>query len=232
MAILYIPAGRLARHPQLAQQMYRRRYDAFVQGRGWRELESAPGMERDQFDTDQAMYLLSLDPEGGIIGGLRLLPTTHPHLLSEIFPHLAGEAVPAGPDILEMTRYFTVRDRSKPAQMRRAAGELLCAMFEVCLQCDVRWITMAFDTFYLRRMRQNNWGETILGDPARYSDGTAVAIRVPVSIENLMRTRETHAIESAVVNFADMLEGRRDLRHPRRPEYADAGPLPARRQAG
>src|ERR1044072_6552266 len=69
---------------------FRIRHDIYVGERGWKALERADGLERDQFDTDDAIYLLGID-NGRVVGGSRLVPTTRPHLLSEVFPHLAAE---------------------------------------------------------------------------------------------------------------------------------------------
>jgi acyl-homoserine lactone synthase len=182
--------------------MFRLRYELFVKARGWRGLHHSAGRERDQFDTQEAVYLLSIDPDGSVAGALRLLPTVKPHLLCEHFSHLAAEGVPRGPQIYEMTRYFTVRDRSQAQKMQRVAGELLCAMFEYCLWEDARWITTVFDTFFLRRMRQNRWGETVLGPPTPYVEGTAIAIKIPVSRATLQSTRAAHGIKGPVLRFA------------------------------
>jgi acyl-homoserine lactone synthase len=193
-------------------QMFRCRYELFVNARGWRDLQHSSGRERDQFDTQDAVYLLSIDPDGTVTGGLRLLPTAKPHLLSDCFPHLAIDGVPRGPQIYEMTRYFTVRDRSQPQKMQRVAGELLCSMFEYCLRAEACWITTVFDTFFLRRMRQNCWGETLLGAPTPYAEGTAVAIKIPVSRATLQSTRAAHGIEGPVLRPADLgrIRERRD----------------------
>ena len=181
-------------------QMFRRRYELFVAARGWQGLEHGSGIERDQFDTEDAVYLLSLGEDCSVLGGLRLLPTVPPHLLSEVFSQLAPGGVPRGPDTYEMTRYFTVRDRKQGELMRRVAGELLCAMFEFCLSAGVAWITTLFDTFFLRRMQHNRWTETtVLGPPQAYEEGTAIAMKFAASLTNLESTRIAHGIDHAVL---------------------------------
>jgi acyl-homoserine lactone synthase len=182
-------------------QMYRRRYDIFVKTRGWKGLDRGDGTEKDRFDNDDAVYLLSIRENGMLDGAMRLIPTTCPHLLSEVFPDFVAGAVPRGPDIYEMTRYFTIRDRDNAARMRIVAGELLCAMFEYCLDMRAKWITTMFDTFYLRRTRENHWNEILLGPAAKYDEGTAVAAKFAVSERNLDATRKTHGISYRALSY-------------------------------
>ena len=53
--------------------------------------------EYDQFDMDETVYVLALE-EGRVVGGLRLVPTTGPHLIADVFPHFASmQGVPRAP---------------------------------------------------------------------------------------------------------------------------------------
>src|SRR3546814_17323406 len=60
--------------------------------------------EIDQFDDDDAVYLIALDQTGDHAGSLRLLPSNKPHILSELFPELCPAGVPTGPTTYEVTR--------------------------------------------------------------------------------------------------------------------------------
>jgi acyl-homoserine lactone synthase len=185
------------------EQMFRRRYDIFVKRRRWAKLAQPDGLERDQFDNDAAIYLLSINPAGVVDGGLRLIPTTEPHLLSEIFSHAVSGPVPRGPAIYEMTRYFTMTDRTQPHASRRVAGELLCSMLEYCLGHSGEWITTLFDTFYVPRMRQNGWDQELIGPPTRYDEGIAVAAKIAVTDENLRASRVVHKISGPMLRVLE-----------------------------
>jgi acyl-homoserine lactone synthase len=176
------------------RQMFEHRYEIFVKRRGWSQLATQDGQEKDQFDTASAVYLLSIRDDGSVDGGLRLIPTTVPHLLSEVFPHAVAGEVPRGPSIHEMTRYFTLRDHAERRRMRWVRGELLCAMFEYCLSQGGEWITTMLDSFYVHRMRQNGWGEELIGPPTRYDEGVAVVAKIAVNDKNLNATRLAHGI--------------------------------------
>jgi N-acyl-L-homoserine lactone synthetase len=71
--------------------------------------------EIDQFDTDEAVYLIDSDPRTGRhLASMRLLPSTEPHLLQDVFPILCDEPVPVGDDIMELTRFCVSPDVPKP----------------------------------------------------------------------------------------------------------------------
>jgi len=189
-----VTAQNARRYNNALNQMYQRRYDIFVTRRGWKDLARPDGLEKDQFDTEKAIYLLSIRDDGMVDGGMRLLPTTEPHLLADVFPHFVAGEVPRGPNVFEMTRYFSIRDHAQRRHMRRVRGELLCAMFEYCLVHGGEWITTMLDTFYVHRMRDNNWNEIVLGPPTHYAEGEGVAVKIAVTRENLSWTRSVHGV--------------------------------------
>jgi len=189
-----VTAQNAHRYGDALHQMFQRRHEIFVKRRGWKELARPDGLEKDQFDTEQAIYLLSIRDDGTVDGGLRLVPTTGPHLLADVFPHFVRGEVPRGPNVFEMTRYFSIRDHAERRHMRRVRGELLCSMFEYCLGHGGEWITTMLDTFYIHRMRENNWNETALGRPTPYAEGVGVAVKIAVTRENLGWTRSVHGI--------------------------------------
>src|ERR1041384_1478666 len=86
------------RHRYAAELLahFRLRHEIYVVERNWKDLARADGLERDQFDDVDATYILAID-DGQVIGGSRLVPTTRPHLLSEVFPYLASVRGPSRP---------------------------------------------------------------------------------------------------------------------------------------
>lgn len=84
------------------------RYRVFVEMLGW-ELQCEPGFEADQFDRKDTVYVVAHDENSDIIGLGRLLPTTSPYLLGDVFPDLLnGAAPPCSPDVWELSRFAAV----------------------------------------------------------------------------------------------------------------------------
>jgi acyl homoserine lactone synthase len=91
--------------PALAAALAVYRHKIFIERLGW-SLPSQDGMERDQFDRPDTLYVIARESNGAICGCARLLPTTQPYLLSEVFPELLGDVPrPHAPEVWELSRF-------------------------------------------------------------------------------------------------------------------------------
>ncbi|HYD94467.1 MAG TPA: acyl-homoserine-lactone synthase [Noviherbaspirillum sp.] len=91
--------------PSLENALAAYRHKIFIERLGW-PLPVENGQERDQFDHPDTLYVMTRDENGAICGCARLLPTTAPYLLSEIFPNLlAGAPVPRSSEVWELSRF-------------------------------------------------------------------------------------------------------------------------------
>ena len=94
--------------PGLVADVARYRHKVFVEKLGW-QLKCENAFEHDQFDRDDTVYVVAQDDAQEIIGTARLLPTTRPYLLGEIFPQLLkGLPPPASEDVWELSRFAAV----------------------------------------------------------------------------------------------------------------------------
>lgn len=89
------------------------RHRVFIEQLGW-QLPTLGEGEQDQFDRSDTVYVVAQDEDGHIFGCARLLPTTGPYLLSEVFPQLLnGLPRPCSPDIWELSRFASVDFNSR-----------------------------------------------------------------------------------------------------------------------
>lgn len=94
--------------PGLVSDLARYRHQVFVQKLGW-SLTCQEGLELDQFDRADTIYLAAREATGRIVGVARLLPTSRPYLLGDVFPQLMGEApLPDTDQIWELSRFAAV----------------------------------------------------------------------------------------------------------------------------
>jgi N-acyl-L-homoserine lactone synthetase len=93
-----------ATRPDLAETLFRLRSTLFVSELGWSLTTDERG-ERDQFDTDDAVYCgLSLD--GEMIGCFRAISCARPYLAKSVFSHMATHRpYPAAADYVEISRF-------------------------------------------------------------------------------------------------------------------------------
>lgn len=86
----------------------RYRHKVFIETLKW-PLPDGNGLEHDQFDRDDTLYVTAQDASGAICGCARLLPTTRAYLLGEVFPEmLNGAPVPCAADVWELSRFATL----------------------------------------------------------------------------------------------------------------------------
>ena len=91
------------------------RHKVFVEQLGW-QLQAFDNTEQDQFDRFDTVYVISHDEQGNISGCARLLPTTQPYLLGDVFPQLLnGMPPPNSPDVWELSRFAAVDFNAKPS---------------------------------------------------------------------------------------------------------------------
>ncbi len=105
----YIVAGRLDDLPSdIRDHLGIFRHKVFVQRLHW-EIPGASHdttSEWDKFDGDATVHLVALSADYAVCGCARLIPTTRPYLLREVFPKLAGpDSLPSLPSIWEMSRF-------------------------------------------------------------------------------------------------------------------------------
>lgn len=92
----------------LYNQVSSYRHRVFIEMLGW-QLNAQNGMELDQFDRPDTLYVVAQDDDGRVIGCARFLPTNQPYLLGEVFPQLLnGLPPPCTPDVWELSRFAAV----------------------------------------------------------------------------------------------------------------------------
>lgn len=130
---MYIISGRFRDFPHAQiSSLAKYRHKIFIERLGW-SLPVENGMESDQFDHQDTLYVIAHANDGAITGCARLLPTDSPYLLSEVFPHLlAGEAVPRARDIWELSR-FSATPAEASSQVNR--GEITRSLLAAAVRC-------------------------------------------------------------------------------------------------
>ena len=101
-----------AERPDMVQRILRFRKDILVDRFGW-DLKVVDGIERDEFDTPDAIHGAILDGQE-IIGCFRLTRTDRPYLAFTKFGHLAQKRpYPRSPLVWEISR-LAVAESSRP----------------------------------------------------------------------------------------------------------------------
>jgi len=230
--IQLIPSGIDGEFGEQLQEMHRLRYRVFKQRLDW-GVESKDGMEVDRFDALRPVYLLQSSSDGRIGGCVRLLPTSGPTMLRDVFPELlADHAPPARHDVWESSRLALdlapSRERAT-AGLAQATYELFAGMIEFGLSRSLIDIVTVTDLRIERILRRAGWPLRRLSAPRPIGVTTAVAGYLEISPEALRSVCRAGAITGPVlwapvlpvVNAAAMDGG--CLAQPDAPLLADAG---------
>lgn len=114
--------------PRILRGMFRLRHRVFRETLQW-DVSSENGLERDRFDDLQPVYNLTCDGWQRVSGTMRLLPTTGPTMLGEIFPQLLrGEAMPCQPQTWEISRFAVAPPEGRATAQANISGETLALL--------------------------------------------------------------------------------------------------------
>lgn len=173
------------------QQAFRLRHKVFVEERGWSELRREDGQEIDRFDNDYAVHMLFIEDDSHVIGYQRLLPSTQPHLLSEVLSSLCEVDRPVGPNIWEWTRYCVeAGHRERGRMLSPVANALLSGIVEWGLHNGVDTIIIEMNPLWLLRLVQLHFRVTPLGIPRIVSGEEALAVTASFDKRTLARLTE------------------------------------------
>lgn len=178
-------------------QAFSLRHKVFVEEKCWKELRSEDGRETDRFDDEHAVHMLYI-VDGRVIGYQRMLPSTRPHILSEILPELCEGERPVGPNIWEWTRYCVEPGyRERGRILSPIANALLTGIVEWGLETGVDTIIIEMNPLWLLRLVQLNFRVTPLGLPKVIGKEETVAVTAHFDRRTLARLRETRYASSA-----------------------------------
>ena len=167
-------------YQEILEDYFRLRHQIYVVERKWAALDRPDKREIDQFDTDATVYLLGLEGRS-IIAGMRLVPTTSPTLLSELFPRLALDGPIRRPDVYELSRIFVVRNRRGEHAGPRAEAVIQAAAMEYGLSMGFSAFTIVLESWWLPRLLDQGWVARPLGLPIDIDQMSTVAVIVDVN---------------------------------------------------
>ncbi len=197
--LMVIPGSDTGRHAALMDRAFRFRHAVFVDEKGWDELRQSDGRERDRFDDEHAVHHVCLRGDE-IVGYQRLLPTTRPHLLSDVLSDLCRRRPPRGPRVFEWTR-FCVAPGSREMRHRGDSPflELAQGVVEWGMANRVDTVTVAIDWRLMVIAMQLRFFVRPLGFPKRIGRDEVVALRMSFNRETLAAIQQARGCVEPVL---------------------------------
>lgn len=172
---------------ELLRHLYRFRHRIFKEELGW-QVSSRCSLELDSYDKLGPVYSVFCH-HGSIIGAFRLLPTTGPYMLRDVFSELLrGEPPPCAGDVWELSR-FAVKSvpRTTKAQLTCSEDtfEMLRACYDFSCSNGIRELVLVTSVAIERMLRGVRIPLVRLGDgrPTQLGKVLSVACRVEITAE-------------------------------------------------
>ncbi|TRC98427.1 GNAT family N-acetyltransferase [Mesorhizobium sp. WSM4306] len=156
----------------------------------WAGLRCEDSQEIDRFDDKHAVHMMFI-VDGRVIGYQRMLPSTQPHLLSDVLSDLCEGQRPVGPNIWEWTRYCVeAGHRERGRMLSPVANALLAGIVEWGLVSGVDTIIIEMNPLWLLRLVQLHFRVTPLGLPQIIGREETVAVTANFDERTLVKLRE------------------------------------------
>jgi N-acyl-L-homoserine lactone synthetase len=162
--------------------MFEARKRVFVDLLGWDLPVLADRFEVDQYDDPHARYLILADASQNHLASARLLPTTRPHILGDLFAELCDVPPPTGPHTWEITRFCLDRSLRAP-ERRRWRDALVTAITHYALEHGITIYTGVAEQGWLDQVLQFGWHAELLGRPRTIGRMTLGALRIEIGPE-------------------------------------------------
>lgn len=204
--ILVIDALNRDRFQSVLDDMFELRARVFHDRLGW-DVEVRDGKEIDMFDELDPAYLVVLDDDYNVVGCNRMLQTTGPHMLSDVFHDiLDGEPPLRSATVWENTRFCIDTERLKRAGSGRSvsytACELMAGITEYALDSGLSDVISVVDPAMDRILKRcDNAPYGYLGKTVQVGKTKALAALSDITEERLTRIRAFAGITGDI--FAD-----------------------------
>ena len=172
------------------REMFEERKRVFVDLLGWDIPVLAGRYEIDQFDNDEAVYIVVTDAQGHHRGSARLLKTDRPHILGSVFPHLCDGNVPVGPEVREITRFCLARAMGA-AERRTVRNRLVSGLVEHALASGITTFSGVAEESWFKQILAFGWDCELLGDRLSGVSRNLAAMRISISSETPDLLRRT-----------------------------------------
>jgi acyl homoserine lactone synthase len=200
--IRLVSGSHRAEFPREIAQMHEIRKRTFYDRLHW-QVKTLRSWEIDEFDALNPLYLLSIGDHGNVRGSLRLLPTTGPNMLADVFPELLPRDMRIESATIWESSRFSV-DQEAAAErsdnlLNRTTGELLIGIVEVGLLAGLTEVVSVYDAMFARILKRANCAAELIGKPARLGDIMGYAALFEISDRMLTNLRQAAGITESVL---------------------------------
>lgn len=199
--IFIVNADNRSRFEAELSQMHRHRKAVFVDQIGW-PISVAGDREIDAYDRADTVYLIAQATcKGPVLASARLLPTTRPHLMSDVFAHACSDGPPRGPAIWEASRFCAAPSLINRRERLHLLWEIFCGVTETALLFGIDRIVFTANAALLPLALRCGWRARRLGPTLSDGADQVTAVGVDVEPAGLRAIRRRFDIPGPVTRF-------------------------------
>ena len=193
----------------LLKEMFDMRRRIFCDRLGW-DLTSINGLEKDQFDHNEAHYIIYQNPDTlQVIGCVRMMPTSAPHIVRDIFSNTIAPENRQKVDKIkwEVSRLGLLpvaKDSSEVGLIRKDTFRLLLAMFEFSQHLGLTEILAVVDFRMEKIFKICGWPPKRLGQPEIRPDSSAVVVSLEINKATWQRLKEKSGLLEPVIPNSEL----------------------------
>lgn len=169
--IRFVYADDLHKYPRLMKSMFLDRAAQFKHRLHWNVSLDTNGLEIDQYDALNPLYVIYEDAAGRHAGSMRTMPTVGRTMINEHFTDLTGGVNIVSPFIWECTRFCLA-----PGAAPGVAAGLLMAGCEMGLRFGLEQAIGVFDARMPRIYGRIGWTPDVVGTRGTGHEGISVGI--------------------------------------------------------
>jgi acyl-homoserine lactone synthase len=198
--IKVITSDNMDDYPDLMEKVWRFRHVQFVERLGWKELSSHGGREIDRFDTEDAIHLIA-EKDQRVVGYSRLLRTSGPHLLSDVYPEIMqGRRWPRGRLIYEWTRCISDGDTGRSGETQ-VSHILITGVLEFCLTAGIQGMIVETHPKLVTWMLETGYEVETLQAPQMMNGVPIVPVYIAATHTALGRHHQLFGIRRSVLSI-------------------------------
>jgi acyl-homoserine lactone synthase len=199
MIIVVDAASRRHFSADLAAMHYQRKA-VFVDRACW-NIPVIANQEIDRYDgLAGTRYLLAKEQLAGpVLASARLLATTGPHLMQELYSAAYRSGLPAGPKVWEVSRYCTSPSVGGRDKRLGLLWEIICGIMEMALMHGIENVIFTANRALLPRALESGWSARTQGQTMSDGDDEVTAVVAAITSEGLDRVRTRHGVSAPVI---------------------------------
>ncbi len=198
--------------PFIMSAMHRLRARVFEGRLGW-DVHVVDGEERDRFDALDPAHIVTFDAQGDVVGCMRMLQTTGPHMLADVFHSiLDGEPPLRSAKLWEATRFCVDTEKLDtgrgPNSISSVTSEIMIGAVEFAIEAGIEDAVAVIDPVMNRVLKRSGNGPyDYVGTPKLMGKVVAMAGLLDCTPERLEGIRSYSGIRHDIFLAPEAVEG-------------------------